>query len=68
VSGYLHATATLRPGTDRRVGGRQSRSGRRREEKKFVTLSALELQPLDRPARSQSLYRLRYLGSLSKNV
>jgi hypothetical protein len=28
-----------------------------------LTLPGLELQPLDLPARGQSLYRLRYLGS-----
>jgi hypothetical protein len=33
------------------------------EKKKFLTLPGLELQPLGGPARSQSLYRLRYLGS-----
>jgi hypothetical protein len=33
------------------------------EKRKFLTLSELELQPLGRPARSQSLYRLRYPGS-----
>jgi hypothetical protein len=30
------------------------------EERKFLTLSGLELRPLDRPVRSQWLYRLRY--------
>jgi hypothetical protein len=30
---------------------------------KFLTLPGLELQPLGRAARSQSLYRLRYPGS-----
>jgi hypothetical protein len=34
------------------------------EKIKFLTLPGLELRPLDRPARSQSLYRLRYPGSL----
>jgi hypothetical protein len=29
------------------------------EKRKFLTLPGLELRPLDRPARSQSLYRLR---------
>jgi hypothetical protein len=29
----------------------------------FFTLPGLELRPLGRPARSQSLYRLRYPGS-----
>jgi hypothetical protein len=33
------------------------------EMKKFLTLPGLELQPLGRPAGSQSLYRLRYPGS-----
>jgi hypothetical protein len=34
------------------------------EERKFLTLPELELRPLGRLARSQSLYRLRYPGSL----
>jgi hypothetical protein len=34
------------------------------EKRKFVTLPGLELQPLGRPVPSQSLYRLRYPGSL----
>jgi hypothetical protein len=33
------------------------------EKRKFFTLSELELRPLGRPSRSQSLYRLRYPGS-----
>jgi hypothetical protein len=33
------------------------------EKRKFLTLPGLELRPLGRPARSQSLYRLRYSGS-----
>jgi hypothetical protein len=33
------------------------------EKRKFLTLPGLELRPLGRPARSQSLYRLCYLGS-----
>jgi hypothetical protein len=32
-------------------------------ERKFLTLPGLQLRPLGRPARSQSLYRLRYRGS-----
>jgi hypothetical protein len=35
------------------------------EKRKFLTLPGLKLRPLGRPTRSQSLYRLRYLGSLS---
>jgi hypothetical protein len=37
------------------------------KKRKFLTLPGLELRPLGRPARSQSLYRLRYPGSLTKN-
>jgi hypothetical protein len=33
------------------------------EKRKFLTLPGLELLPFGRPARSQSLYRLRYPGS-----
>jgi hypothetical protein len=33
------------------------------EKRKFLTLPGLELRPLCRPARSQSLYRLSYPGS-----
>jgi hypothetical protein len=34
------------------------------EKRQFLTLPGLELQPLGHPACSQSLYRLRYPGSL----
>jgi hypothetical protein len=34
------------------------------EKRKFLTLSGLELLPFGCPARSQSLYRLRYPGSI----
>jgi hypothetical protein len=44
------------------VGGPQSMSGRRGEEK-ILPLQKLELRPLGRPARSQSLYGLSYPGS-----
>jgi hypothetical protein len=33
------------------------------KKRKFLTLPGLELRPLGRPARSRSLYWLRYLGS-----
>jgi hypothetical protein len=33
------------------------------EKRKFLPPPGLELRPLGRPARSQSLYRLRYPGS-----
>jgi hypothetical protein len=35
------------------------------EKRKFFTLPGLKLRPLGRPARNQSLYRLRYPGSPS---
>jgi hypothetical protein len=38
------------------------------EKRKFLTLPGLELQLLGRSARSQSLYRLRYSGSLLFSV
>jgi hypothetical protein len=38
------------------------------EKRKFLALPRLELRPLGRPARSQSLYRLSYLGSKGKAV
>jgi hypothetical protein len=38
------------------------------EKRKFLTLPGLELRPLGRPARSQSLYRLRYPCSLVTDV
>jgi hypothetical protein len=37
------------------------------EKRKFLALPALELPPLGLPARSQSLYQLRYPGSLGAN-
>jgi hypothetical protein len=69
VSGRLYAPAALpqeeepQYQLDRRLGGPQSQSGRRGEVKNF-TLPGLELRPHCRPARSQSLYRLSYPGSL----
>jgi hypothetical protein len=33
------------------------------EKRKFLTLPGLELRPVGRQARIQSLYRLRYPGS-----
>jgi hypothetical protein len=35
------------------------------KKRKFLTLPGLELLTLSRPARSQSLFRLRYPGSTS---
>jgi hypothetical protein len=36
------------------------------DRRKFLTLPGLEFPPLGRPARGQSVYRLRYPGSRSK--
>jgi hypothetical protein len=69
VSGQLHAPATLPPGKQTpgilwigdwvapRVGLEDM------EKRIFLTLPGLELRTLCRPARNQSLYRLRYPGS-----
>jgi hypothetical protein len=38
------------------------------QKRKFVPLPGLKLRPLGRPARSQSLYRLRYPGSLKNST
>jgi hypothetical protein len=38
------------------------------EERKFLTLPGFELRPLGRPARSQSIYRLRLSGSQNSGV
>jgi hypothetical protein len=37
------------------------------EERRFLILPRLELRPLGRPVRSQSLYRLRYRGNNNNN-
>jgi hypothetical protein len=37
------------------------------EKRKFLTLPGLKLRPLGCPGRSQSLYLIRYPGSLSEN-
>jgi hypothetical protein len=36
------------------------------EKRKFLTLPGLELRPLGRQVRSQSLYRLRHPGSIER--
>jgi hypothetical protein len=38
------------------------------EKRKFLTQSGLELRPLGRPARSQSLYRLRSTGRKTAKI
>jgi hypothetical protein len=49
------------PGTHLTEGWVDPRAGLdNMEKRKFLTLSGLEFRPLGRPARSQSLYRLRY--------
>jgi hypothetical protein len=49
---------------DRRLCGPQKRSERRAEEKNLAPIGTRTPTPPARPARSQSLYRLSYLGSL----
>jgi hypothetical protein len=52
------------PGTDWIGGSVNSRADLDDvENRKFLTLAGLELGALGRPARNQSLYRLRYPGS-----
>jgi hypothetical protein len=64
VSGQLHAPAALPPGTHW-IGWVDPTAGLDDVEKRvFLTLPGLELRPLGRPSRSQSLYRLRYPSSL----
>jgi hypothetical protein len=70
VSGQLHAAAAFAPGE--RAPGTHWIEGwvdpgaglGDLEKRKFLTLPGLEFRPLGRPARSPSLYRLRYPGSL----
>jgi hypothetical protein len=66
MSGQLHAHAALTPEiggwVDPRVGLDDL------ENRKFLTLQGLEVQPLSRTARSQSLYRLRYPGYKKKRT
>jgi hypothetical protein len=52
---------------DRRQGGPQSRNGQRGEEK-ILPLPGLEVWPLGRPARSQSLYWLLRMVFIAENA
>jgi hypothetical protein len=67
VNGQLHAAAALPTGKspryplDRRLRGPQSRSGH--EEENSQPPPGIESRSSDRPGRSQSLYKLSYLGS-----
>ena len=66
VGGQRHAPAALPPGKTRyplyrRLGGPQGRSGRVRK-----ISPPTGIRSLDRPARSESLYRLSYPGRLQK--
>jgi hypothetical protein len=63
VSGQLHFPAALPPGKEPPVpiGWVGPRAGLDDLEKRqFLNLPGLEFRSLSRPARSQSLYRLRY--------
>jgi hypothetical protein len=62
---YLQGKSPQYP-LDRRLGGPQSQSGHGAEEKNSQSPSGIEPRSSDRPARSQSLYRLSYLGSQRK--
>jgi hypothetical protein len=57
MCGQLHDPAVLPPGESPRYPLDMCR---RVEKRKFLTLPGLELQPLGRRARSQSLYRMSY--------
>jgi hypothetical protein len=66
MSGQFHALAALPP-VERALGTHyigvwmDQRTGLDNvERRKFLTLPVLELRPVGRPARSQSVYRLRY--------
>jgi hypothetical protein len=68
MSGQLHALPLYprerAPGTHWIGGWVDPRAGLGDlEKRKFLTVPGLELRDLGRPARSQSLYRLRYPGS-----
>jgi hypothetical protein len=71
MNSQLHAPAVLLldkkppPHGTHWIGGRvDTRAGLDDvENRKFLNLPGLKLRPLGRPARSQSLYRLRYPGS-----
>jgi hypothetical protein len=52
------------PGTHCIGGWVDPRAGLDMAKWKFLTLPGIEPRPLSRPARSQSLYRLRYPGSM----
>jgi hypothetical protein len=74
VSGQLHDLAALPPEKDPRypldrwMGEPQSRSGHGVEEKNSQPPPGFEPRSSNRSARSQSLYRLRYLGSYGNDV
>jgi hypothetical protein len=57
---YPRENSLLYP-SDRRLGGPQSRSGRHGEVNIFAP-NGTQTPPVGRPARIQSLYRLRYPG------
>jgi hypothetical protein len=69
VSGQLHAPAAFTPGTHCIGGWVDLRAGVDDVKKrKFLTLLGLVLRPVSRPARSHSLYGLRYPDSCRQAV
>jgi hypothetical protein len=74
VSGQLHDSAALGPGKETPgthwIGGLVGPSAGLDDAKKrksFI-LPGLELQPLDRPSRSQSLYQVLYPGRINYRI
>jgi hypothetical protein len=69
VSCQLHNPAALPPGTHWIGGWEDLRACQDVVEKRqFLILTGLELRPLGRPVLSQSIYRLRYPGSILQDV
>jgi hypothetical protein len=74
VSDQLYYPAALPPGKrcryqlDRKLGGPQNRSGQGAEEKNSQPPPGNESPTNDRPARSQSLYRLSYHGVVKVKI
>jgi hypothetical protein len=56
------------PGTHWTGGWVGLRAGMDDVKKTLLTIQGLELQPLDRPERSQSHYRLRYAGKVQSVI
>jgi hypothetical protein len=62
MSGQFQAPVALFQGNRAEYSLDRGPGGLYKEKWKLLTLSGFELRLLGRPARSQSLYRLRYSG------